>query len=318
MTTAKKDIQNLIQIDQQIDKTDGEGLRQRWVFGKELLARRVGKKLPAGLLKKLCGATGKSKTEISYRAQFAEKYATEQELSNALDNFRSWFEVTQHLSGKLTTEPERKKLPRIMFRKTPNGHCVEECRSALQKSIRVGDEDLAMYCTAEICLHEGGEDGSGYTLAWNALQTTGSEDISLTEPVAQEIRALHQNFLEAKKRGQLEGACRLHLTRAVLLLCRAAKNRETDHTTIRWFEGHREKMDLNLLADQLSPLFEDRPKREFPDRVYDMHTRRGRGMGRGVEHFFAEGAKLANEDGLRDPHREDAKQIRLAAKTAAA
>jgi hypothetical protein len=52
---------------------------------------------------------------------------------------------------------------RIGQRLTPNGHLVEECRSGLQKYLRQGGEDMAMYCAAEICFHRGGEDGSGYT-----------------------------------------------------------------------------------------------------------------------------------------------------------
>lgn len=305
-------IEKYVELDRQANTLDEKALRVRRKFGKLMLVERNGKaKLPKGRIAELCKATGKKEREIRYRMQFAEAYDTEEKFGNAVAEFGSWHAITEALSGKRKAKLARKKLPPLMRRLTPNGHRVEECRSVLQKAIRRGDEDLAMYVAVEICLHDGGEDGSGYSLVWNALQTIGSEDISLTEPVAQEISALHQNFLDAKKRGQLDGACRLHLTRAVLRLCRAAKNRETDHTTIRWFEGHREKIDFNSLADKPSPLFEDRPKREVPDYALDMHTRRGHQMGRGVEHFFAEGAKLANEDGLPDPHRKQARQIRL-------
>lgn len=47
-----------------------------------------------------------------------------------------------------------------------------------------------------------------------------------------EINALRLNFVRDAKAGKLDKVCRLYITRALLLLCRAWKNRETDHTTI--------------------------------------------------------------------------------------
>jgi hypothetical protein len=39
----------------------------------------------------------------------------------------------------------------------------------------------------------------------------------------------------------------------------------------------------------------ERPGLEIPDFALDMHTSKGRRMDRGVNHFFDEGAKCANE-----------------------
>jgi hypothetical protein len=39
----------------------------------------------------------------------------------------------------------------------------------------------------------------------------------------------------------------------------------------------------------------ERPRLEVPDYALDQHTSRGRRMDRGVNHFFDEGAKCANE-----------------------
>jgi hypothetical protein len=91
-----EDIETLVCIDKRIDAIEVEGLRERWEFGRIMLAARNGKKrLPNGYLAALVKATGKSRTELGYRIQFAEKYP---ELSNALDSFTSWFEVTQNLA----------------------------------------------------------------------------------------------------------------------------------------------------------------------------------------------------------------------------
>jgi phage N-6-adenine-methyltransferase len=87
------DIDKLLVIDQQIDAAEDEGLHQRWLFGKELLARREGKLLPRGLLDELVEATGKSRSELQYRMQFAQKYSTEEQLSNAIGQFKSWYRI---------------------------------------------------------------------------------------------------------------------------------------------------------------------------------------------------------------------------------
>lgn len=52
----------------------------------------------------------------------------------------------------------------MMCRSTLNEHALDGCLSALPKAIRQRNEDLAMYCTAENCLHKRGEDGSDSVL----------------------------------------------------------------------------------------------------------------------------------------------------------
>jgi hypothetical protein len=105
------DIEELVIIDKRIDTHEEqagehirESLRERWEFGKRLLAeRRSGgrgrgdMKLPVGLLDKLAEATGKSRSELQFRMQFAERYPTEDELSSAIDNYPSWIQVKRSL-----------------------------------------------------------------------------------------------------------------------------------------------------------------------------------------------------------------------------
>ena len=73
-----------------------------------MLAQRKGKKLPTGMLDELVARTGKSRSELQYRMQFAERY-TENEMSNALDNWESWREVIQSLPKNQPTAPRRRK-----------------------------------------------------------------------------------------------------------------------------------------------------------------------------------------------------------------
>lgn len=105
---ADLSVERLVRIDQSIDAHETDGLRARWEFGRLMLAERDkngGKKLPPGYLTALCERTGKSRTELTYRAQFAEKYPTEDSLLNALSNGASWFETTKTLKKEADAEP---------------------------------------------------------------------------------------------------------------------------------------------------------------------------------------------------------------------
>lgn len=98
-------IERLVRIDERIDEREGEALRDRWEFGRELLAARDGKgRLPNGYLSSLATRTGKSRTELKYRVQFAERYSTEDELANALASYPSWYEVTQKALKRAAVE----------------------------------------------------------------------------------------------------------------------------------------------------------------------------------------------------------------------
>lgn len=96
----------LVAIDARVDSAEGEGIYARWEFGRELLKERVGKKLPAGRLDELSEATSKSRTELQYRVQFAERFPDELALSNAVGQWKSWHSIvnealasTAHLSS---------------------------------------------------------------------------------------------------------------------------------------------------------------------------------------------------------------------------
>jgi len=94
-------IERLVHIDQRIDANESEALHARWEFGHQMLAARDGMgRLPNGYLAELVERTGKSRSELGHRARFAAKFPTEAELSNALDSFSSWFDVTRNLKAE--------------------------------------------------------------------------------------------------------------------------------------------------------------------------------------------------------------------------
>lgn len=88
-----------LRIEQRIDAAEGEGIRARWEFGRWMLAHvpAGGKKLPDGFLDSLVEATGKSRAELKKRRQFAEKFADDGALANALSNRPSWHEIVNDL-----------------------------------------------------------------------------------------------------------------------------------------------------------------------------------------------------------------------------
>ena len=107
-------IEEYVQIDKRIDTAEEqasdnvrESLRERWEFGRLMLAERKGKQLPKGRIGELVEATGKSQAELSWRAQFAEQYPTEAEVSRALETFTSWSQVKRSLA-KPDTPPQGK------------------------------------------------------------------------------------------------------------------------------------------------------------------------------------------------------------------
>ncbi len=167
------------------------------------------------------------------------------------------------------------------------GYQLGEVASALQKCVRRGEEESALFWATEL-------DMSGYgEYCWKRLKIMASEDVGLAEPgLAGEIRALYGNWLDQrKKKDERHGPERLFLVHAVIILARAKKSRLVDHALIAYYEAAR-------------------PKLEIPDAALDKHTRRGRMKGRGHEHFWTEGAKVNNAAKIVDRYYTVARRTR--------
>jgi replication-associated recombination protein RarA len=164
---------------------------------------------------------------------------------------------------------------------TVNGHLLPEVVSALQKCIRRGLLDDAVYWAVDMYL-------TGYDeYCWKRLRIMASEDVGPAEPnLPATIEALYRTYTDLKKKkDEAHAPQRLQLVHAVILLAQARKNRVVDHALIYHFGNHA------ML------------KRSVPDFALDKHTAAGKRLGRGSEHFFSEGIKLENESGD-DPYRE--------------
>ena len=167
---------------------------------------------------------------------------------------------------------------------TPRGYDIYELLSALQKDIRRGKEYEAVFWAAEL------ESFNPKTL-WNRLRVIASEDIGIANPFAPlVIDVLEKEYDDARRRNN--DSYRLFLTHAVLFLARSRKSRIVDDL-------------LNVVYGEIQ--HEDK-KLPIPDYAIDMHTLRGKKMGRGLEHFFSEGNKLKKEP-YENPYTEKAKEI---------
>lgn len=158
-----------------------------------------------------------------------------------------------------------------MVIKTNKGYLFFEVSSAFQKSIRRGEEEQALYWGIELYMSNFDE------YAWKRMQIIVSEDIGLAVPfLPATIKALYDMYQYQLKKGGDHREERLFFIHAILLLVRSKKSRLVDYTLITYFRNHAVK---------------DFP---IPDYAFDMHNYKGKQMGRGVDHFFKDGAHLEN------------------------
>ena len=151
---------------------------------------------------------------------------------------------------------------------TVNGYRLDEVKSALQKAIRRGQEEEAMFWARELL-----ESGKA-TALWQRLKVIAVEDCAGMEPI---------EFVDHCASGA--SRCKEHLIfglKAALELARCEKDRTVDDYAT-WFD-HK----LSVLHDN-SVLY------KIPEEAVDEHTRRGRRLGRSHATFYHVGAVLENE-----------------------
>jgi replication-associated recombination protein RarA len=173
---------------------------------------------------------------------------------------------------------------------TQNGYPLGEVISALQKEIRRGQEEDALYWALELLPR--------YEMyLWRRMLVICNEDVGLGQPdLLVQLPALRAQYFEFRELGK-DGTCRLILANAIMLMCRAPKARTADHfqrvVTQQWMEDHR--------AGQM---------REIPDYALDKHTGRGRALGRRDFDFWIDvGCYLENPADVEDPYAERAQAL---------
>lgn len=155
--------------------------------------------------------------------------------------------------------------------KTHGGYALDEVTSALQKCIRRGLEEEAMYWALEMA------DSSYGQYLWRRLMVIAAEDIGLADPQALVLTTLGWIATKecTKSFTKTPGMKTEFLGMVILHLCRAAKNREGDDFACYMMERRKRGLWLPI-----------------PDYALDEHCERGRQMGRGEEFWWMESSKL--------------------------
>lgn len=172
---------------------------------------------------------------------------------------------------------------------TQNGYPLGDVISALQKDIRRGNEEQALYWCLELLPR--------YEMyLWRRLMVICNEDIGLGNPdVLVQIPLLRAQYFEFRGLGK-NGTCRLILANAIMLMCRSPKARTADHfqrvVTQQWVEDSRAKQT-----------------RPIPDYAFDKHTNKGKSMGRGFDHWLDVGCQLDHPAEVEDPYQERAEAL---------
>lgn len=155
-------------------------------------------------------------------------------------------------------------------RKTVHGYPCDVCISALQKFIRRGETEQAVYIAYELAM----TGPFWLELVWMRLRLISVEDICLGNPLAQIVVSTLDKI--RKSLYQDGGIHPMYFTHAIRYMCQSKKERGSCNL---------EHLLERKLSKKVLPLY-------FPDYVYDKHTERGIAMGRGEVHFLREAAKV--------------------------
>lgn len=164
------------------------------------------------------------------------------------------------------------KYLKVMIIRTNNGYDFFEVSSAMQKAIRRADAAVAGYFALELW-------ESGYRdYVWKRLFTISAEDCFGI--ITKEIEALWQGH-ELVNKGKSEPKGRIFVSKAVIILCECRKSRDADH--LQNFVYDRKAVDVEAWLEDV---------RKYPVAIprytFDVHTRKGKKMGRTKEEFFRE------------------------------
>jgi len=157
---------------------------------------------------------------------------------------------------------------------TKRGYDLYEVASALQKAIRRNETAIAGYFALELL-------ESGYhNYVWKKLLTISAEDCHGV--ITQEIDALRRAFEEQYKPGTKKG--RIFLSKAVIILSQAPKNRDADHLTNLVY-------DTGVATEAAEKFLQELDETEIidiPEYAFDCHTIKGKRRGKTKQDFFIE------------------------------
>jgi len=176
-----------------------------------------------------------------------------------------------------------------MIPDSKNGLPAMACVSAMQKAIRRGLEREAMEFACEL-IHTS---KAMHSMVCNRLEVICHEDLdTIAAPhvfpfVAASLAASRDRYTSKI------GEARLMVGNCIKIMCRAPKSRAGCHFAAA--------IGLRSMLEGYAP--------EIPDYALDVHTMKGKAMGRGLDHFRTEGAKLIPSPTGDDPYEDEAYRL---------
>lgn len=157
---------------------------------------------------------------------------------------------------------------------TIHNHPVAEVLSAVIKEIRRGNEEKSLYWALEMATtcREAEE------FLWECLIVCVPEDIGLANPEAiSVVTGLKDGYFLIPKGDRRRF---VFLAQAVAYMARSCKSRYVSE----------------MLGDVLARIELGQMNLEMPDYAVDIHTKRGKALGRGELHYLTDASQLANKD----------------------
>jgi replication-associated recombination protein RarA len=177
-----------------------------------------------------------------------------------------------------------------MIPATVHGLNAMTCLSALQKCIRRSLELEAMQFAVELM----STSRAFHTMVANRLEVVCHEDLDTL--AAPWIVPFVATCVEQAKRmydPDKIGSSRMAVGNAIRAMCRSPKSRSGCHFAAA--------IGLRSMLEDFAPT--------IPDWANDQHTLAGRKLGRGLDHFRSEGAKLIPPPTADDPYIEEAYRL---------
>lgn len=159
--------------------------------------------------------------------------------------------------------------------KTINGHDFFEVSSTLQKSIRRGDAKVAGIAALELFPRY-------RKYIWKRLLTISAEDCYGL--ITREIESLYRSYQFINEGNSKWDKGRIFISKAVILLCESIKSRDADHLQNLVYD------DLGMNDEDVQQYINEVRQEAFktPDYAYDVHTRKGKMMGKTKTDFMIE------------------------------
>jgi len=192
------------------------------------------------------------------------------------------------------------------------GYLLDEITSSLQKCIRRGWEESAVWFAHEM-------ETKFHQYLWRRLAIIACEDIGIANPttitVVNACRDAYYFHRNTNTRGTSDPN---YVTMAVVCLCRSPKSRlGNDLQALVLHERNEIEKRLRTVGESRDEATtekryaihrEVREKHPVPDIALDVHTARGRQMRRSYEYWFTEGDKLDQSVGD-NPYRERLREL---------